>query len=108
MTPNIARKGRPVCEVCRSKARKIAVLAQYFRERAAETRLDDYAGMMAETADALSELSRHFAERCRCDEDEAERARVFGTAGTADPWKTQPGNGFVLTQPACRPPARSD
>ena len=66
-----------MCDECSKKADEIAELARRFRDHAAEARLPSYAQVMAETAEALENLSRHFAQRCRRGEDPSEQARVF-------------------------------
>ena len=59
-----------MCNTCQAKAQKIAALAEYFREKAGETKLRKYALMMSRAADACERLTEAFAAGCRCSDPE--------------------------------------
>lgn len=55
-----------MCNICQAKARKIAALAEYFREKASETALQKYALMMSRAAETCDRLTADFTQQCRC------------------------------------------
>jgi len=72
-----------MCEPCRSRAERIAELAEYFRRKADETTLAHYIEIMLRATASLDALADHLRRRCQC-EDLAPSER-HGLAGWAEP-----------------------
>jgi hypothetical protein len=62
-----------MCKICRAKAKRIGLLAQYFREKSGETCLQQYITMMSDAAQTLDELAVKLNQSCQLNDIRGER-----------------------------------